>query len=58
MTVSRIQTTAQASEYTSDVVAAYPNIDEVLLFGSRANGCARPESDWDCMVFADDSENA
>jgi predicted nucleotidyltransferase len=58
MTVSRIQTTAQESEYTSDLVAAYPNIDEVWLFGSCANGCARPESDRDYMVFADDSENA
>ena len=53
--VSHAPTAAEASEYISDLVAANLSIREVWLFGSRANGSARPESDWDYMVFADDA---
>ncbi len=55
MTASRTPSAAEASEYISDLVAAYPSIREVWLFGSRANGSARPESDWDYMAFADEA---
>jgi predicted nucleotidyltransferase len=29
-------------------------VAEVWLFGSRANGNARPDSDWDYMAFLSD----
>lgn len=48
-------TAAEASKYVVDLVVAYPSIREVWLFGSRANGSARLESDWDYMAFADDA---
>ncbi len=48
-------TAAEAPEYILELVAAYPSIREVWLFGSRANGTARPESDWDYMAFADEA---
>ena len=40
--------------YIKELVAAYPSIREVWLYGSRANDNARPDSDWDYMAFADD----
>ena len=42
------------AEYVARLVRAYPCIREVWLFGSRANGRARPGSDWDYIVMADD----
>ena len=55
MTARRIPTDVEAREYVSELVAAYPSICEVWLFGSRANGSTGLESDWDYMVFADDA---
>ena len=40
--------------YVRRLVAKYPAIREVWLFGSRANEAARPDSDWDYLAFADD----
>jgi len=54
VTPCRAPSAAAASEYISELVAAYPSILEVWLFGSRANGSAKPESDWDYMAFAED----
>ena len=36
-----------------------PELVAVILFGSRAKGCARPESDWDicCLVEASGAES-
>ena len=34
------------------VKAAYPSIKSIWLIGSRANGCAINNSDWDFLVFA------
>ena len=31
---------------------------KVMLFGSRARGDARPDSDWDVMVLLDDKSEA
>lgn len=31
----------------------YPGITEIWLIGSRANGNARIDSDWDLLMFAD-----
>jgi predicted nucleotidyltransferase len=42
-----------AARYLDSLTEAYPRIREVWLIGSRANGSARAESDWDYLVFAD-----
>jgi proline iminopeptidase len=36
----------------SGVFARYPGIEQVLIFGSRAKGCAKPGSDIDLAVIA------
>lgn len=38
--------------YVLELVKAYPEISEVWLIGSRAQGAGRPDSDWDYLVFA------
>ena len=40
-------------EYVRDLVSKHPTITEVWLFGTRANGRERDDSDWDYFVFAD-----
>ena len=41
--------------FRRDVVAAFPGaVDEVVLFGSRARGDARPDSDYDVAVVVRD----
>jgi hypothetical protein len=35
-------------------LAAEPSTREIWLFGSRANGTATEESDWDLLVFTDE----
>ena len=39
--------------YISSLIKKYPTIREVWLFGSRANGTATPNSDWDLLAFSD-----
>ncbi len=46
-------TESEATHYVADLVAAYPAVREVWLFGSRANGTAREDSHWDYLVFGD-----
>ena len=41
--------------YIKQLVAAYPTIREVWLYGSRANGTERIDSDWDYLAYADKS---
>jgi hypothetical protein len=41
------------TKYVAELVAAYPSIREVWLYGSRANGTAGEKSDWDYLAFAD-----
>lgn len=36
-----------------DVIARYEGIREIWLFGSRANGTNKENSDWDILIFAD-----
>jgi hypothetical protein len=48
-------TETEARRYIEDLVAAYPRIREVWLYGSHANGTARDDSDWDYLAFADDA---
>jgi Polymerase beta, Nucleotidyltransferase len=40
--------------YVHQLVSKYSTITEVWLYGSRANGTARHDSDWDYLAFADD----
>ncbi len=35
-----------------------PRLDRVILFGSRARGDARPDSDWDVAVILRDDASA
>ena len=42
------------TEYVAQIVSAYPAIREVWLYGSRANGTEKVDSDWDYLAFADD----
>lgn len=44
-------------KYIERLVNAYPSIREVWLLGSRAHGSARPDSDWDYLVFCDDARD-
>ncbi len=41
--------------YVAELTAAYPGISSVWLIGSRANGTERVDSDWDFLVFANQS---
>src|ERR1700731_1724285 len=41
-------------DFVRKLVAKYPAIGEVWLYGSRANEAARPDSDWDYLAFADE----
>ena len=38
-----------------DLVSSDPLVAFATLFGSRASGRARPDSDWDVAVFLDES---
>jgi len=42
------------TEYVDALIKAFPCISEIWLFGSRANGSPRPDSDWDYLVYSDD----
>jgi predicted nucleotidyltransferase len=39
--------------YVKELIVSHPTIAEVWLIGSRAEGSARPTSDWDYLVIAD-----
>lgn len=39
-------------EFLSRITATHPGIREIWLFGSRAKGQARPNSNWNLFVFA------
>ncbi len=41
--------------YIDELLRAYPSIKQVWLIGSRADGSAKPSSDWDYFVMADQS---
>jgi predicted nucleotidyltransferase len=40
--------------YIERLVTKYPDIGEIWLMGSRANGTHRPDSDWDYFVFGNE----
>ena len=41
----------EVATYISALTEECPDITEVWLFGSRVNGTARSDSDWDLFVF-------
>ena len=41
-------------DFLSEITQAHPGIREIWLLGSRAKGQARPNSDWNLFVFADE----
>jgi predicted nucleotidyltransferase len=41
----------EIAEYVGQLVNACADISAVWLFGSRANGTSRANSDWDLLVF-------
>lgn len=43
---------SQIDIYIRKLVARYPGINSIWLFGSRANKSYREDSDWDLFVFA------
>jgi predicted nucleotidyltransferase len=45
----------EITTYIRELVAIFPSIKEVWLFGSRANNTIHPKSDWDFLVFADEA---
>jgi predicted nucleotidyltransferase len=45
----------EMARWVEQLTAACPAIREVWLLGSRANGTARPDSDWDLLVFGADA---
>jgi predicted nucleotidyltransferase len=46
-------TTDVTDTIIAQLVAGYPFITEVWRFGSRENGTARDDSDWDYLVWTD-----
>jgi hypothetical protein len=45
-----VHLSGQVSSWLSDVIAHAPGCREIWLFGSRAGGTARPDSDWDSFM--------
>ncbi len=41
-------------DFLSKITRAHPGIREIWLFGSRAKGEARANSDWNLFLFADE----
>ena len=41
--------------YVRTLATTYTSVSEVWLVGSRVNGTVKPTSDWDLLVFADES---
>lgn len=44
-----------SSDYVRRLVTTCPEIREIWLIGSRANGTAKEDSDWDYIVFGNKS---
>ena len=41
------------NEYLNELLRKFDSIQSIWLIGSRINGNARPDSDWDFLIFAD-----
>ncbi len=44
----------ELQQFVSELVTNFPTISSIWLLGSRANATAKPLSDWDILVFADE----
>jgi predicted nucleotidyltransferase len=51
MTATSDQEDEAFLDRTADALAALPGVEAVALGGSRAQGTARPDSDWDLAVY-------
>jgi predicted nucleotidyltransferase len=38
------------------IVTHFPDVERIILFGSRARGDARPDSDWDFLIIMPSQE--
>lgn len=47
--------TPEINSYLDGLLKSIPSIESIWLIGSRANGTAKPGSDWDFLVFGDDT---
>jgi hypothetical protein len=44
--------TENIAKYIHDLKSSFPSITSVWLIGSRGNGTAREDSDWDFIIFS------
>jgi len=44
----------EIKNYLAELKALYPEISSIWLIGSRANGTARQDSDWDFLLFGNE----
>lgn len=42
------------AEYANALAAASPGVREIYMLGSRANGTAREDSDWDLLIIGNE----
>ncbi len=53
-----MNTTAIEDQVVGPVVAHVPEVERIILFGSRARRDARPDSDWDFLIIMPSKERA
>lgn len=44
----------ELQQFVSELATNFPGISSIWLLGSRSNATAKPLSDWDILVFADE----
>ena len=52
-TINEISLEIPIQNYFDGLVTEFQQIREIWLLGARANNCARDDSDWDILLFAD-----
>ncbi len=50
----KVKVTSNVAALLRDLVSTFPDIEEVWLLGSRAEGTETAASDWDLLVFSGD----
>ncbi len=53
-----MNTKAIEDQVVGNVVAHFPEVERIILFGSRARGDARPDSDWDFLIIMPSKERS
>ncbi len=51
-----MNTTAIEDQVVGPVVAHVPEVERIILFGSRARGDARPDIDWNFLIIMPSKE--